>query len=346
MPLVFRARAPLRLGFAGGGTDVSPYCDMYGGAILNVTIGRYAHATIAFHDAPVLRFAALDLDQSEELPLVPSLPLDDGLILHRAVYNVIIGKFNDGRPQGMTITTQVDSPMGSGLGSSSALVVAMIEAMREAFNLPLGEYDVAHLAYHVERDVAGLAGGRQDQFAATFGGVNYMEFHADSHVIVNPLRVHRRVWNELESSLVLCFTGVSRSSAKIIEDQSKSVSGKIGGSLEAMHQLKQDATAMKNALLIGDIMGMARVMQRSWDAKKRTSTSITNSHLDAMYDSAIAEGAMAGKISGAGGGGFMFFLVDPVLRGRVMAVLKAGGGEVSGCHMVTQGSESWRTQTA
>jgi len=344
MTVIFRARAPLRLGLAGGGTDVSPYCDTYGGAILNVTIGRYAHATITFHDDPVVRFAALDLDRQEELPLEAQLPLDGGLLLHRAVYNVITEKFNEGRPQGMTVTTQVDSPMGSGLGSSSALVVAMIEAMREAFQLPLGEYDVAHLAYYIEREVAALAGGRQDQFAATFGGVNYMEFHADNHVIVNPLRIQRRIWNELESSLVLCFTGVSRSSARIIQDQSQSVSGKQAGSLEAMHRLKTDATAMKNALLVGNITGMAAVMRQSWEAKKQTSKAITNSHLDKMFDSAMGRGAMAGKISGAGGGGFLFFLVDPVLRGGVMATLRDNGGDVSGCHLVARGAESWRLQ--
>lgn len=342
MSTVFRARAPLRLGFAGGGTDVSPYSDLYGGAVLNVTIGRYANATVIFHDEPVLRFAALDLGTQEELPLSSDLPLNGGLILHRAVYNVIISRFCDNKPQGMSIITQVESPMGSGLGSSSALVVAMIEAMREAFQLPLGEYDVAHLAYDVERNVAGLAGGRQDQFSATFGGVNFMEFHADDHVIVNPLRIQRRTWNELESSLVLCFTGISRVSAKIINDQSKSVSSGNDGSLEAMHQLKEYAVLMKNALLVGDIKKMANTLRQSWEAKKRTSSSISNSNLDEMYEAAMAKGAMAGKISGAGGGGFMFFFVDPVLRGDVMEELRKRGGDVSGCHMVAQGAESWR----
>ena len=197
MKSIVRARAPLRLGFAGGGTDVSPYCDLYGGAILNVTIGRYAQATITLHDEPRLCFAALDLGRSEELPLAAELPLDGGLVLHRAVYNVITKDFNQGRPHGMSVVTHVESPMGSGLGSSSALVVAIVEAMREAFLLPLGEYDVAHLAFHIEREVAGLAGGRQDQYAATFGGGNYLELHGGHRVIVNPLRVHRRIWNEL-----------------------------------------------------------------------------------------------------------------------------------------------------
>lgn len=348
---VFRGRAPLRLGLAGGGTDVSPYCDTYGGAILNVTIGRYAFATIELLDDPVLQFEAQDLDRSEELLLTAELPLDEGLVLHRAVYNVIVAKFLGGKARAMRISTQVESPMGSGLGSSSALVVAMVEALRETFQLPLGEYDVAHLAFYIEREVAGLAGGRQDQFAATFGGVNYMEFYANDHVIVNPLRIHRRVWNELESSLVLCFTGISRASARIIEDQSKSVGapgvspGKASDALEAMHQLKADATEMKNALLMGNIPQMAAILQRSWAAKKRTSSSITSPHLDEMYTCAIDHGALAGKISGAGGGGFMFFFVDPAKRNGVISALNERGCAATGCHMIAEGAQSWRALT-
>lgn len=342
---VFRARAPLRLGLAGGGTDVSPYCDTYGGAILNVTISRYAMATIEFLNTGQLEFRADDLDRHETIEAAANLPLSSGLILHRAVYNVIVEQFLGRKAAPMRLITHVDSPMGSGLGASSALVVAMVEAMREAFQLPLGEYDVAHLAFHIERRVAGLAGGRQDQFAATFGGVNYMEFHAENRVIVNPLRVHRRVWNELESSMVLCFTGISRASAQIIEDQSKALSREGAKSLEAMHQLKSDAIEMKNALLMGDIRTMGVILNRSWEAKKRTSTSISNSFLDDMYACALENGAHAGKISGAGGGGFMFFFVDPTRRRSVMDALTSRGGIVSGCHLEAQGAESWSIES-
>lgn len=338
---LFRGRAPLRLGLAGGGTDVAPYCDIYGGALLNVTISRYALATIELLDDTFVEFISQDLGRVDTLPIAEAFPLNDGLILHRAVYNTVIKQFRDGRPTPMRIITHVDSPMGSGLGSSSALVVAMVEGMREALQLPLGEYDVAHLAFHIERRVAGFAGGRQDQFAATFGGVNFMEFYADDHVVVNPLRIHRRVWNELESSLLLCFTGISRASAQIIEDQSKAVSKEGSRSLEAMHELKADAIEMKNALLMGDLEKMAKILNRSWIAKKKTSQAITNSYLDEMYDSAMESGAMAGKISGAGGGGFMFFLVDPADKARVISTLVQKGGEVSGCHMVARGAESW-----
>lgn len=338
---IFRGRAPLRLGLAGGGTDVSPYCDEYGGAILNVTIGRYALTTVELLDEPILQFQAQDISGDEELPLAPKLELDRGLILHRAVYNVIVEKYLGGKATAMRITTHVESPMGSGLGSSSALVVSMIEAMRETFKLPLGEHDVAHLAFYIEREVAGFAGGRQDHFAATFGGVNYMEFGAENRVIVNPLRIRRHIWTELEASLVLCFSGISRVSADIINDQSKVTSDKKSSNLQAMHQLKSDAYDMKNALLVGNMGEMAMILKRSWEAKKQTSKMITNARIDGLYDCAMQGGALAGKVSGAGGGGFMFFIVDPRNRNKVVAALTEQGGDVVSSHMTATGAESW-----
>lgn len=338
---IFRGRAPLRLGLAGGGTDVSPYCDEYGGAILNVTIGRYAITTVELLTEPVLQFQAQDIFGDEELPLAPKLALNDGLILHRAVYNVIVEKWLGGKAVPLRMTTHVESPMGSGLGSSSTLVVSMIEAMREAFQLPLGEYDVAHLAFHIEREVAGFAGGRQDHFAATFGGVNYMEFQAGNRVIVNPLRIRRHIWTELEASLILCFTGISRVSADIIKDQTNVTSDKKSRNLQAMHQLKSDAYDMKNALLVGNMGEMAAILKHSWEAKKQTSKMITNARIEDLYACAMESGALAGKVSGAGGGGFMFFFVDPRNRNKVVAALMEKGGDVISSHMTATGAESW-----
>ena len=337
----FRARAPLRLGLAGGGTDVSSYCDKFGGAVLNVTISRYALATVSLLSEPVVQFDAEDLSHFEELPATERLPLDEGLKLHRAVYNFVVDRFLDGKPCPMRITTSVDSPMGSGLGSSSALVVAMLEALRKAVKLPLDKYDIAAMSYHIERVIAGLVGGRQDQYAATFGGINFMEFSSDDHVIVNPLRIPQKVRNELESSLLLCFTGVSRSSERIISEQIKSVSAKGSVELEAMHRLKDDAVKMKNALLSSNIREMADILGCSWDAKKRTSHSVSNPHLDEIYQTAIDHGAISGKISGAGGGGFMFFFVDPCRRNRVIRALAEKGAYPSNCHFVSEGAQSW-----
>ena len=207
-----RSRAPLRLGLAGGGTDLSSYSESHGGAVLNATIDRYAYAHMTFLNADYLRFRASDLGLSEELKLQAKFSTNEGLALHRAVYNRMVCEYLGGKTPSVDVSTTVDAPAGSGLGFSSALVVALVEAYRVAFSLPLGRYDVARVAYEIERVDLGLAGGKQDHYAAAFGGVNFMEFLANDRVIVNPLRVSRSALNELEAALVICFTGQSRRS--------------------------------------------------------------------------------------------------------------------------------------
>lgn len=339
---VIRSRAPLRLGLAGGGTDVSPYCDEFGGAILNATIGLYASATAYLGFDNQVCFIATDLRQEEWLTAADAFPLNDGLVLHRAVYNRIIRDFNDGRPLAVRLITRVDTPPGSGLGSSSALVVAMVEAFTKLLRLPLGEYDVARLAYEIERYDAGLNGGRQDQYAATFGGVNFMEFSGNDQVLVNPLRINPEILNEFETSLVLLFSGVSRESAKIIDQQSAAVRSSNQRSIDAMHQLKKDAVMMKEALLRGELRRVAEILGHSWNEKKALANGITNEHIECLFDVAMRAGARAGKVSGAGGGGFLMFITEPVDRDNVVRALRDAGGEIVHCRFTSEGSTAWR----
>ncbi|MBS1212682.1 MAG: putative kinase, galactokinase/mevalonate kinase, partial [Proteobacteria bacterium] len=187
-----------------------------------------------------------------------------------------------------------------------------------------------------------LAGGRQDQYAAAFGGVNFMEFYADDRVIVNPLRVKRWILSELETSSLLFFTGVSRESAHIIAEQSLHAERHDRTALEALHLVKREATAMKEAVLRGDFALLARSMQDSWAAKKRTASRITNTQIDYAIEEARKAGAIAGKVSGAGGGGFIFFLVDPTRRAAVARVLNGVGGQVMNCHFTDLGAQAWR----
>ena len=264
--LSVRSRAPLQLGLAGGGTDLSPYCDEFGGIILNATIGRYAYAHLSFRDDNTLCFNAHDVKQQDVLPLAAELPLHGGLPLHRAVFNRMARDYLRGRLHAISLTSMVDAPIGSGLGASSALVVALIEAYRAAFGLPLGRYDVARLAYEIERIDLGLVGGRQDHYAAAFGGLNYMEFLPGDRVIVNPLRISPAYLNEFESSLVVCFSGESRASA-IIQDQVKAVIQSNKNALEGMHQLKSHAIEMKEALLRGDIQQISEILNEFLEGK-------------------------------------------------------------------------------
>lgn len=336
-----RARAPLRLGLAGGGTDLSPYCDDFGGAILNATIDRYAFASILPNPDNNIVFVADDIGTAESFELGSSLR-GAKLDLHRGVYERMMRDFNDGQPIPMTVKTTVDAPAGSGLGSSSALVVALVDAFRSVMYAPLGQYDVARLAFEIERIDLALAGGRQDQYAAAFGGINFIEFLREDRVIVNPMRVTDAIRYELESSLVVCFSGRSRQSADII---SRQTAGLVKGSektLEAMHQLKADAVEMKRLLLTGDIMRMAEILNHSWRAKKATAEGISTARIDELFDVAMSAGAIGGKVSGAGGGGFMFFLVHPEQRFGLIETLNRNGGMASPVKFTERGCETWQ----
>jgi D-glycero-alpha-D-manno-heptose-7-phosphate kinase len=339
--MLVRARAPLRLGFAGGGTDVSPYCDIYGGYILNATIHRYAYAVIKTLDEPQVRFVSTDLQVECCQPLGQPLELNGDLDLHKAVYLEIMENYNDGKPIPVELSTFCDAPAGSGLGTSSTLVVAMIRAFVELLNLPLDDYAIAQLAFKIERIDCGLQGGRQDQYSAAFGGFNFMEFYADNQAIINPLRIKNWIVCELESLLLLYYTGISRQSAKIISDQSNNVKSGVSEAIEAMHAMKNEAFVMKESLLKGDFPGMVEAMIQGWESKKISAKTVSNPHMNNVYDAAIEAGALAGKVSGAGGGGFMMFFVPPEKRMDVVRTLNQLGGQVSNCHFTQQGSHAW-----
>ncbi|HWK61410.1 MAG TPA: dehydrogenase [Eoetvoesiella sp.] len=340
--MIIRARAPLRLGLAGGGTDVSPYCDTYGGYVLNATIDRYAYAVITTLDEPVVRLLATDQQQSTTCNLAPALSLEGELKLHRAVYNYMVRHYNQGEAIALELSTFCDAPTGSGLGSSSTLVVAMIKAFVELLNLPLDDYEIARIAFQIERIDCSLQGGRQDQYSATFGGFNFMEFYGNDKTIINSLRIKNWIVCELEASLVLYFTGISRESATIIADQSNNVQAGATDALTAMHGMKQEAQLMKECLLRGDFQGIVDSIRQGWENKKRSAKTVSNPHIDKVYSAALEAGALAGKVSGAGGGGFMWFFVPTERRMSVIRALNSFGGEVSNCHFTNNGTQAWR----
>ena len=340
--MIIRSRAPLRLGLAGGGTDVSPYCDTYGGYVLNATIDRYAYAVITILDDPIVRFCATDQQTEKVRAVSEPLALNGHMDLHKAVYNHMIQNYNDHKPISLELSTFCDAPAGSGLGSSSTLVVAMIRAFVELLNIPLDDYAIAHLAYKIERIDCGLKGGRQDQYSATFGGFNFMEFYENERAIVNPLRIKSWIVCELEASLLLYYTGRSRESAKIIEEQSASLERGAENALEAMHGMKNEALTMKESLLRGDFNGIVASMQQGWANKKQSAKTVTTPLVEEVFDAAIDAGAVAGKVSGAGGGGFMMFFVPTEKRMDVVRTLITYNGQVSNCHFTTHGAQSWR----
>jgi D-glycero-alpha-D-manno-heptose-7-phosphate kinase len=310
--------------------------------VLNATVDRYAYAHLTAREDDCILFKADDLGREERLACSLDFNIHEGLLLHRAVYRRMMVEHNGGRAIPVTITTTIDVPAGSGLGASSALTVALIEAFVVAMALPLGPYDVAQLAFEIERRDLGLAGGKQDQYAAAFGGFNFIEFlKGGAGVIVNPLRLRQSHLNEFESSLVICFTGQSRASADIIRQQVGGLSALDEDTLLAMHEIKEHALAMKGRILSGDVRGMADVLMASWLSKKRTATSVSNDLVERLLEVALSAGAWAGKVSGAGGGGFLMLIVDPEKRYNLIRKLNEAGGSASAVKLTFEGAEGW-----
>lgn len=339
--MIYRSKAPLRIGFAGGGTDVSPYSDEFGGAILNSTINLYAYASIEELDEDKIILQTKDRGELVEVDWAEELEIDGLLDLHKGVHNRLV---RDGllHRKGYRLTTFVEAPAGSGLGTSSTLMTAILGAYQEWLRLPYGEYDTAHLAYEIERSDLGMAGGKQDQYSATFGGFNFMEFMAGDKVIVNPLRVKEKYANELCHNLLLFYTQTSRNSGTIIEQQQSNVKSSNQGAIEAMHQLKQQAVMMKEALLRGNMDRIGEVLRFGWENKKKMAEGISNPEIEALYEAAMASGASGGKISGAGGGGFMIFYCPGNTRHEVIKALEAKGAKHQLYQFSKEGLSTWK----
>ncbi|HLG03552.1 MAG TPA: dehydrogenase [Bacteroidia bacterium] len=341
--MMIKSKAPLRLGLAGGGTDVSPYSDMYGGAILNATISSYAYATIEPLHNGKIELVSGGPEQMRVYDEALKLPIDNRAYeLQCGVFNRVVKQFT-GQPLSFRMTTWIDAPQGSGLGTSSTLVVAILGAFKEWLNLPLGQYDIAHMAFEIERIEMKMAGGKQDQYAATFGGVNYLEFSANDKVIVNPLTIKQDVLNELEMNLLLYFTATNRDSAQIITHQVENVRNNKVDAVEAMHGLKEQAQLMKECLLKGETDKIGDLLNMGWKNKKRMASEITTSLLDKIYETALAAGATGGKISGAGGGGFMFFYCPGTSRLQVAKALQEFGGLLKSFTFTSHGLTTWTT---
>lgn len=336
--MILRAKAPLRISFGGGGTDVPPYCDERGGAVLSATINRYAYAGLR-PGGHKLCVRSLDYDISVAYSVDEPFVLDGQLDIAKAVIDWF--RREHGISEGAEIFLHNDAPPGSGLGSSSALTVALIAAFAEYGNLSLDDYEVAELAYRIERQEVGILGGKQDQYACAFGGFNYMEFEHGS-ALVNALRIRRETILELEYNLVFAYVGGSHLSSGIIQRQMDNYRMGAVESVAAMDEIKALATDMKAALLRGDLRAFGTLLDRSWQNKRRMASGITSDRLDAIYEGARSAGAVGGKLSGAGGGGFMFFLCDPTSRFDVQAAIAAHGAELVPLSFVNEGVQTWR----
>jgi D-glycero-alpha-D-manno-heptose-7-phosphate kinase len=333
---LLRARAPLRVSFAGGGTDVPPYPAEEGGLVLSATINRYAYGTLRPREDRQIGIQSLDLDTVASIALEEARPDGDRLDLIKAA----IQKVASEAPNGFDLFLHSAAPPGSGLGSSSAVVVTLVGLLSTYMKMPLTDYEKARLAYTVEREDLGLKGGTQDQYAAVFGGFNFMEFREDG-VIVNPLRIPPETIYELEYNLLLCFTGGTRASDHIIDDQTDRFQSKESSTVDGLRMQKELAVEMKNALLQDNLAEFGRLLDRAWSYKKRMSPKISNEHIDELYAEAKRHGAIGGKVTGAGGGGYMLLYCRYDTKHEVRAALDALGAEAVDFQFDHAGLTTW-----
>jgi D-glycero-alpha-D-manno-heptose-7-phosphate kinase len=332
---VVRARTPLRISFAGGGTDVSPFPETEGGAVLSATIDRYVLGSLFAHAESHLSVASRDFGISVRIAPEDGFAFDGNLDLVKAALRRVWRE----EEHGYGIVLSSSAPPGSGLGSSSAIVVTVVAMLNEYYGVAMGEYDVARLASVVEREDMGIAGGLQDYYAAAFGGFNYIEF--GEQVIVNPLRVREDVIGELEMNLLLCFTGATRRSDAIISDQTDRYTRSEPDTLKGLRQQKELAQSMKAALLRGKLDDFGWLLGQAWEAKKKMSPRISTGVIDELYNLALRNGALGGKVTGAGGGGYMLLYVDFKDRHKVVEALEARQVSCAGFSFAPQGARAW-----
>src|SRR6476660_7541190 len=324
----YRAKAPLRISFGGGGTDVSPYTEQHGGAVLSTTINRFAYAMVRVVDTGRIRINSIDYDRTVEYGLTDPAIVDAQLALAQGIVDYFRRTYQiEQTCGGLDISLHNDAPPGSGLGSSSGIAVALIGALGALLNLGLDAYALAELAYVIEREEVGIKGGRQDQYAATFGGLNFMEFR-DKLAVVHPIRLWTDTSNELQYSMVFAYIGGQRFSGDLIDRQIERVLSNDSESLRALDEQKHMVYEMKDALLTRRIDEFGKLLHKAWSIKKRISSGITNDRINEIYDVVRKAGAIGGKISGAGGGGFMMFFCDPSNRFRVQDAIRGAGYEL------------------
>ena len=335
MSILF-AKAPLRMALAGGGTDLEPYWSKYGGVVLNGTIDQYAYCKI--EPAKKWIFKSVDLGLEEEIYDIDFNYSTSSLKLLINTYQYLTKNLSRAP---VKITTYVEAPPGSGLGSSSALVVSLTAAITEYYNIPMGEYDIAEASVEIERKICNLPGGKQDQFAAAFGGFNFIEFLQDGRSIVNPLRLNYKTQNMMELSTVLYYVGKPREDSRVIENTAKGlVDDEVV--LNATHKIKDACIEYKRSLLTGDMKRISELMETYWRSKLETNPHVASPEILDAYDHALQNGATGAKISGAGGGGHMVLFTEFERRHELITALKEKEGRVVPFKFVKHGVDVWR----
>jgi D-glycero-alpha-D-manno-heptose-7-phosphate kinase len=344
---VLRSKAPLRISFAGGGTDVSPYPEEKGGAVLNCTINKFAYATLEATPGGggQTTVESLDYNLTINYHKASDLVYNGELDLVKATLKSFRHPAEDGGDDSLRLFVHSDAPAGAGLGGSSTMCVALLGAFQRYLREPWTLYEVAERAYRIEREELGIRGGRQDQYAAAFGGFNFIEF-AGNRTTVNPLKIAPEVQNELAYRLLLCYTGASHYSNDIITQQQLNYNERRTETVDALRGTKQLAVDMKNELVRGNLDEMGRLLDEGWKFKKRFTEGISNDRIDTMYARAREAGALGGNLLGAGGGGYILLFCDFARKARVARAVQDAGGGVADFSLEANGLQTWTVRPA
>lgn len=326
------SKAPLRISFGGGGTDISPYQEEKGGAVLNATINKYACVSLTPRRDKLVRIKALDY-RLETTTTIENCDFNGELGLIKAA----VKQMNP--PSGMDLLLSSDTPPGSGLGASSAVAVAVLAALARWLKKELTPEELAETAFFVEREKAMIKGGRQDQYAAVYGGLNWLEFFQD-RTVVTPLPVGPPVLDELQSRLLLCYTGLTRRSDLIIQQQMQTYAEDKKEVMQILDEIKAIAVQMKKALLRGDLQEFGYLLDCGWAVKKKLCAEITNPRVEELYFEAKKHGALGGRILGAGGGGYFLFFCERDKQAAVAEEVEKLGGKVESFTFTFQGVQT------
>jgi len=332
--MIIRSRAPIRMDFSGGWTDVPPFSEKEGGAVINATINRYTYATLVPRSDKTIRIISADFDTYLEVKDFKQLEYDGNLDLIKAAIKVL------GVQQGMDLYVRCDAPPGSGTGSSSSISVALIGLLNTLQKEKLSPHEIAKLGRVLELKELHIAGGKQDYYASVLGGINYLEFE-DPAVSNSRLKVSDEVIAEMEKHMVLCYTGKSRLSGNIIAKVMGAYEKGEEKTTSALFNLKRIAQEMKSALLTGDMKKFAFLLDENWKNQKRLDDSTSNSQIEHLFEVAYNNGALGGKALGAGGGGCILFYCDDNREHEVRIALEKENGHIIDFNFESQGLMTW-----
>jgi len=334
---VIRAKAPVRISFVGGGTDFPHWYDSHSGAVLCATINHYARVTLYPRDDNAVRIRSVDLGYMVDYNLRDQPVFDDALGLVRATIARLGGH------SGMDLDIRCDAPSGSGLGGSSALTAAVIGAVAEHAGRMLSNYELSELNCLVEREDIKIPGGMQDQYATTFGGFNVIEFEKN-RILVNPLRIDPAILNDLEAHLLLCYTGQVRANQGLIVNQIRFFHEGRRTTIDGMQRIYELVFEMKEALLRSRLDTFGELLHESFISKKYMNPEITQgTNVELLYEEARRNGAIGGKLMGAGGGGYLLLYCHTHRQPQVCRALEAMGGQFTNFSFDHAGLQVWRT---